>query len=158
MWEQQPQNSQLSTASSLSFLFFLRHAKILSIEESGTATACSPPAMLASYHSYCTEAVARLHESKLNWQKSQSAQRSFSASSAKKRSGKRTGTSSEGLLATSGRLAPRNGRCRCWCARAISCCALVKFLMQISKALHEKCCSFEAWGDPQGLCSKCKQM
>lgn len=157
MWEQQPQNSQLPLPPHCPF-FFLGPAKILSIEESATATACSPPAVLASYHSYCTEAVARFHESKLNWQKVRVHRGVSQQVQQKKGSGMQTGTSSEGFLAPSGRLPPRNGRCRCWCARAISCCAHVKFLMQTSKALREKCCSFGAWGDPQGLCSKCKQV
>lgn len=61
MLEQQPQDVQLSTASSLSFRSFLGHTKTLSTEESDTAAGCSPPATFASYQGCCTEAAARFH-------------------------------------------------------------------------------------------------
>jgi len=69
VWDKQLQNSQLPCTSSLSFLFYLGHAQILRIEETGTVTAHSPPAMLTSYDSYCREAVDSFWESKPNCQK-----------------------------------------------------------------------------------------
>lgn len=84
--------------------FFLGHTEVLSIEEGGTATACSPPAMLASYRSYCTEAAARFDDSKTKLAKESKCREEFLSKFSKNGSGKQMHTSSKGFLAPSGKL------------------------------------------------------